>query len=355
MKIYNFLISIILSITAVNAQKESALDDFGRIILNTYLPDGGNLTTEARNLLETKLNQIATNYGMSGSDINPRFIITASLNIGTKDIIAGPPQMIAQNIEMTIFIGDAFENKLYSNTILNLKGVGTNENKAIIDAIKKTNPKNSEISSFIEASKNKIIAYYNTKCNLILKDANELKKLGKYTEAIYELSLVPNICQECYYKCLDTLYVVYKQKINEDCKTLLQQAKVIWAGSLDKGGAEKAGQLLRQIRPGASCQNEVDLFIKTISLKLEADAKDEWEFKMKQYEDQVAKERELLKMQEEQMQRNYELAKEDQRQQDIQGARNFELDKIQTNAYREIAIEYAKNQPKTIYNNINWK
>lgn len=35
---------------------------------------------------------------------------------------------------------------------------------------------------------------------------------------------------------------------------------------------------------------------------------------------------------------------------------NLELDKICVNAYRVVAVEYAKKQPKTIsYNNINWR
>lgn len=339
----------------VNAQNESRLDDFGRIVLNTYLSEQSSLTPEARNLLETKLNQIATNYGMSGSELNPRFIITASINIGTKDIIAGPPQMIAQNIEITFFIGDAIENKIYSNSIVALKGVGTNENKAFIDALKRINPKNKEVSAFIEEAKAKIITYYNSQCDFILKDALALRKLGKYNEAIYKLSVVPNVCQVCYFRCLDTLNVIYQQKTNEDCKVKLQQAKTIWAGNQDKEGAEKTVEILTQIRPGANCQGEVDAFIKTITAKLEADAKAELEFKMKQYEDQVAREKELLKMQDEQAQRDHDLAKENQRQQEIQAVRNFELDKIRTNAYNEIAIEYAKNQPKTVYNNINWK
>jgi len=39
-----------------------------------------------------------------------------------------------------------------------------------------------------------------------------------------------------------------------------------------------------------------------------------------------------------------------------QAIRNLELDKIRVNAYREVAVEYAKNQPKTInYNNIYWR
>ena len=350
-----FALSILFSSVFVNAQTESKFNDFGRIVLNTYLSKQINLTPDTRNLLETKLDQIVTYNGVSGSELNPRFIITAAINIGTKDIIAGPPQMIAQNIEVTFFIGDAIENKIYSNSIVSLKGVGMNENKAFIDAFKKINSKSKEFSSFIEEAKTKIITYYNTQCDFILRDVLVLRNLGKYDAAIYKLSVVPNVCRTCYFRCLDTLSVIYQQKINEDCKIKLQQAEAIWARIQDKEGAEKAADLLTQILPGANCQSEVEGLIQTIKTKLEADAKAEFDFKLKQYEDQIATEKELLRMQDEQAKRSHELAKENQRQQEIQANRNFELDKIRINAYNKIAIEYAKNQPKTVYNNINWK
>ena len=331
------ILFILISAIAISGRGQDKADDLGRIALNTYLPVESNLTADTRNLLETKLNQISTTYGMNGSEINPRFIITAAINIGTKDIIAGPPQMIAQNMEMTIFIGDAIENKIFSNLILNLKGVGTNENKALIDAIKTINAKDKGISLFVEEAKSKIIIYYNTQCNFLLKDALALRKSGKYNEAIYKLSIVPDVCQECYFRCMDTLNIIFQQKINQDCKVLLQQAKSAWAVKQNTEGAEEVAELLRQIQPGASCQNEVDVFIKTVTEKLDANAKAEWKFKMKQYEDQVAMEKEQVKLQGE------------------QSARNQELDKIRINAYREIAVEYAKNQPKTVYSNIYWR
>lgn len=328
---------ILISAIAISGKGQDKADDLGRIALNTYLPVKSNLTADTRNLLETKLNQISTTYGMSGSEINPRFIITAAINIGTKNIIAGPPQMIAQNMEVTIFIGDAIENKIFSNLILSLKGVGTNENKALIDAIKKISPKDKEVSLFVEESKSNIIDYYNSQCNFLLKDALALRKSGKYNEAIYKLSIVPNVCQECYFRCLDTLSVIYQQKINQDCKVLFQQAKTAWAVKQNTEGAEEVGVLLRQIKPGASCQNEVDIFVKTMTEKLDANAKAEWKFKMKQYEDQVAMEKEQVKLQSE------------------QSVRNQELDKIRISAYRDIAVEYARNQPKTVYSNIYWR
>jgi hypothetical protein len=121
--------ALILSVAAITINAQAKLDDFGRIVLNTYLPDSLAIPTEAKNLLITKLNQIKSNNGMGGSQANPRFIITANVNVGTKDIIAGPPQMIAQNIDITFFVGDAVTNTIFSNTTLSLKGVGTMRTK----------------------------------------------------------------------------------------------------------------------------------------------------------------------------------------------------------------------------------
>ncbi len=325
------------------------LDDFGRIILNSHISEKLELSTEVKNTLLTKLDQISSANGMGGSQINPRFIITANLTIGTKDIIAGPPQMLAQNLELTLFIGDAITNTIFSTISLSLKGVGTNENKAYIDAFKNINPKNKEVVAFLEEGKTKIINYYSTNCDFILKDAQALTKQEKYDEAIYKLSLVPDVCKECYFKCLDTLTAIYQKKIDADCKIKLNQAKSLWAAQQSPVGAEKSGDILSTINPMASCQGEIDSFIKTIDTKLKADEKARWEFKMKQYADKIEAQKEQVRITEEK-------EKRDDTYRETQSTRNYEIDKIRVNSYREVAIEYARNQPRTVtYNNIYWR
>ena len=351
---------LFLTVVAIRSNAQVKLDDFGRIILNTYLPDNLSLPSEAKNLLVTKLNQITSNNGIGGSQANPRFIITANVNVGTKDILAGPPQMIAQNIDITFFIGDAETNTIFSNTTLSLKGVGTNENKAFIDALKTINPKNKEVIAFLEEGKIKIINYYSTNCDFIIKDAQTLVKQEKYDEAIYQLSLVPDVCQDCYFKCLETLTQIYQQKIDADCKVKFNEAKVTWSAAQTPDGAEKAGDILSTIHPMAACQPEISSFIKKIDAKLKADEKARWQFKMKQYADKIAAQKEQVRIAEEKGKRddNY---RENQSQrnaisQENQSSRNFELDKIRVNSYRVIAVEQARNQPKTIiYNKIYWR
>jgi len=343
------ILFIYITTLAFNSEAQVRLDDFGRIILNTYLPDNIAAPAEAKNLLTTKLNQITSNNGMGGSQANPRFIITANVNVGTKDIIAGPPQMIAQNIDITLFVGDALSNTIFSNVTLSLKGAGTNENKAFIEALKTINPKNKEVVAFLEEGKNKIIGYYATQCDFIIKDAQTLVKQEKYDEAIYQLALVPEVCQECYFKCLDTLSSIYQQKIDADCKIKFNDAKTTWTAAQNPAGAEKAGDVLSTINPMASCQTEVSAFIKTIDAKLKADEKARWQFKMKQYADKIAAQKEQVRIAEEKGER-------DDVYRENQSSRNYELDKIHSNNSREIAVEHAKNQPKTVtYNNVYWR
>ena len=77
MKKLTFLFVWIALFSGLSAQVKS--DDFGRIILNTYLPEELTLPGEAKDALINKLNQISSNNGMGGSQVNPRFIITANI------------------------------------------------------------------------------------------------------------------------------------------------------------------------------------------------------------------------------------------------------------------------------------
>jgi hypothetical protein len=315
-----FIAILLFTFVAITSYAQVKLDDFGRIVLNAYLPDNIAIPSEAKNLLLTKLNQITSNNGMSGSQANPRFIITANVNLGTKDIIAGPPQMIAQNLDVTLFIGDAITNSIFSNTTLNLKGVGTNENKAFLDALKTINPKNKEVLAFLEEGKNKIINYYSTNCDFILKEATTLSDQFKFNEAIYKLMMVPNVCKECYFTAKDAATLIFNKKIESECTEKLKEAKLIWAAEPTENGALKASAIMISIIPSNECKTGINKLASEIKNKLQLEQKKKYDFDMLE------------------MQKRYDT----------------ELKII--DAQKEISIEYLRNQPKTVtYNNIYWR
>ena len=315
-----FIAVLILTFVAISSNAQVKLDDFGRIVLNTYLPDNIEIPSEAKNLLITKLDQITSNNVMGGSQANPRFIITANVNVGTKDIIAGPPQMIAQNIDITFFVGDAVANTIFSNTTLSLKGVGTNENKAFIEAFKTINPKNKEVLAFLEEGKTKIINYYSTNCDFIIKDAQTLSDQFKFNEAIYQLMMVPNVCKECYFKAKDAATLIFKKKIESDCSEKLKEAILIWAAEPTENGALKASAIMINIIPSDNCKTEINKLAIEIKNKLQLEQKKKYDF-------------EMLEMQ-----------------------KHYDTDQKRLDALIEIAVELAKNKPKAVtYYNINWR
>lgn len=325
-KVYSIIYFSFLLINA-RAQEVPKLNDFGRIALNPFVSEQAKLPSEAKSQLEIKLKQIATNYGMAGSVANPRFIITANISITTKDIVAGPPQKIAQNMDITIFIGDAIENKIFANIVISISGVGTNENKAFIDAIKQINTKNKKIETFLEEAKTKIVAYYSTQCDFINQKAIALKQQEKYSEAIYTLAQIPEVCKECYFKALNEMAVIYDLKINADGKARLSEAKAIWSANPNNEGAQKAINLIMQIKPQAKCYTEASALLTTMNTKI------------------IADEKERLRKQEEYDKRQQEINAENNKQQ-------AEIEKQRINAYREVAVEYAKNQPQVVYRNV---
>lgn len=329
MKKLFFTILIALQIANSNAQEVIKLDDFGRIALNTYVSNDLKIPLEAKNQLEIKLKQLASRYGMAGTTANPRFIITAAISITTKDIIAGPPQMIAQNMDMTLFIGDAIDNKVFANTTISLKGVGTNENKAFIDAIKQINIQRKDLKAFLEEAKTKIVSYYATQCDFIINKVEALKGQEAYNEALYNLALVPDICKDCYFKCLNEMSIVYDLKINSEGKRLLDKAITTWAANPNQEGANEATEFIKQINPKAKCIHDASKLLKRINSKL------------------IADEKERLRKEEEYEKRQQIIDAENTKQQAA-------LEKERINAYRQIAVEYAKNQPAVIYRNVYW-
>lgn len=354
------IIALLLLIVCAGHAKSQNLNDFGRIVLNTFVQEQSSVPEEAKNLLKTKLDQIATNYGMAGSNSNPRFVLTASVNVISKDITPGPPAMISENIEITFIIGDAISQTSFSNAVLALKGVGTNENKALIQAIKGINANSSQIKSLIENGKSEIINFYATQCDFIIKDAETMVAQGKHEEAIYNLSLVPDVCKECYFKCLDKLASTYQDKIDKDCQQKLTESNAIWSAKLSPEGADIVAEIINTVDAQANCQEDIKTLNDEIKVKLAADEKARWEFKMKQYNDRVAAEKEAVRIAEQSAIRNDEFrenqAQRDQEYNNKLATRNYELDKLRINAYRTVATEYARNQPKTVtYNNIYWR
>ncbi len=254
-----------------------------RIPLTIIIPDQiDGITAGSASYLSNKLKQVAAQNGLAAGDDFSRFFITATITPVTKDIVPGPPQQIAQNLEITFYIADYYDQKIFATTTVNVKAVGTNETKCYINGIKNINVKSKDLVQFVETGKQKIVDYYNAQCETIIKNAHSLAGQRSYEEALYLLTAVPDVC-DCYDKVLAATQEVYQKYIDHLCDVNLAKAKSVWAAEQNSTGAEKAGEYLSYIYPDAKCYNDAQSLYNEIKGKV----LDDWRFVMKIYQDGV--------------------------------------------------------------------
>ena len=313
----------LLMIIGYNAYSQNTLgksDDAARITLAAYVPQQiDKMPNAARSILANKLNQIVTQNGMGGAANNERFIITANVNVISKDLTATAPPMTALVLEVTLYIGDGFVGTKFSSTSINVKGVGESETKAYISALKGISPTNSNIQSFVGNGKSKIIEYYNSKCDFIIKEAQTLVSQNNFEEAIFKLTSVPEVCKECYDKCMDAVGPIYQKQIDRECKSKLMEANTAWNAAQDSYGADIAGGILAQIDPNASCYKEALALSNKIAQRIKEIDQRDWKLQLKEQQD------------------------------------NVDIQKATIKAIRDIGVAYGNGQPKTVtYNVRGW-
>ncbi len=340
MKKIAIMIIVVLMTTVSMAQ------DYGRIAINVVVPKLPNVPEEARAALETKMLQVATQYGLASNGLTDRFIMTAKVNVTSKDVTPTTPVKISQKMEVTLFIGDVVDNKVYESVMLSVSGIGQSETQSMIKAFNQIKPANPKLKVFVENAEQKIVEYYTDNCSYILAEANSLAQQRKYDAAIAKLMAVPEVCKECYEQCMAKAIVVYQSKLNSDGEALVQKARSQWLAKRDYASANEALATLIGVDPQSSAQTEAQKLLAEINRhlrsveaarakaakeaaeKAEAREQRDWDFKVKQYEDNMAMAR--------------------QRQKD-----STIIQREQIAAAREVGVAYGKNQPKSVtYNNI---
>ncbi|MEW4923354.1 hypothetical protein [Algibacter sp. 2305UL17-15] len=306
MKKIIYCIMFLVSLTLLGQENDNG------ITLGAYIPEQSEgVPAHAKNMLKNKLERIITENGISDNVYNSRFIITPNITVLTKNITGTAPPMVVLNIDLTLYIGDGIAGNLFSSKSISLKGVGTNENKAYMAALKRVNPKNPDIKRFITNGKQKIIEFYNNNCGLMIKKAQTFEAQNNFEDALFTLASVPE-ASDCYDKVKSIIKPLYTKTIDRDCKVKLNEASAIWAANQDINAANEAGLLLSSIEPTASCFPQV----KTLYAKIAARAKDlgdrNWNYALKVLE--------------------------------------VKADTIQ--AARDVGMAYGKNQPESVTYNI---
>ena len=338
-----------------------SLYSFGQtdqLYISVVQPERSEISAEAGKQLERKMTQLLTANGISSQDANNRFVITAKVDITSKDIVASTPQRISEKMDLTFLVGDVVENKVFETITIPLIGIGINENKAFIAAINQIKPQNKDLVAFLDRSKNKIIEYYAVRCSQIIKQAQKLASGNEYDEAIYQLMQIPDIC-DCAKESQDLMIEYTIKRNNAIAAQLYNEAKARWAASPTSEGASNVADIIARIPANTASQKNIDALIKSINNKLRADEKRQWDFKMKQYSDAQEKEQREYQLRVDQQmadnkyrekrleadtqQKKSEMEARQRQQAEEQATRRKWID-----AAKSVGLGFVNNLPKTV-------
>ena len=183
-------------------------DDADRLAIAPVIDEESSIPQAAQNLLNTRMLQIITKNGMAAEPDKALFFMKALVNEISKDITPTSPPMHAYNLEVVLSVVDKLTGNVAHTTSYEVRGVGSNETKAYIQGIKQLNASSPQMRKFVDESKTKILEYYNSNCDNVIKYTETLVQQGNKNEAIDVLEGVPNISKECYMKCQEKLATI---------------------------------------------------------------------------------------------------------------------------------------------------
>ena len=396
------LLFITATVTAQNTRGKA--NDAGRIVLNTFIEDLEGVPAGALKMLKTKITQMASKNGMGGSESFPRFVMSADIDILTQDITPTAPPKTALTLGVTLYIGDGIEGTVFATEYIELKGIGNNETKAYIQSFRALSPRNKKFNEFIETGKKKIIEYYNSRCDFILKEANTLADQKDFDKSITKLIEVPEVCKDCYDKAMDLSSTIFKRKMENECQENMSKSNSLIAqdkweeaanpiagytpdmacypdvkslltkigdhkcsvslgkakGAWAKRDSKSSASALSEISFDSSCYQEGMKLFKSISSALDAKSKQEWDLKYEKYNrDQTIKEvvAETNRLDANSQRGINELNSETQRKinsLDAESRRKVQeemvnVEKRRIEAFRQIGVAAAENQPRIKY------
>lgn len=251
------------------------------ISLYLYAPDQvENVPESSMGCLINNLSSAVTAEGLAAqNEYMTQFVLMPKVNVASNNIITNTQTQVVLNIDISLQVVDGMSGTLYASSIVNVKGVGTNETKAYNSAFRSINKKQQQIVGLVKTAKQKILSYYEMEAGNIIKKANLLAAQNNYEEAFYLLSMIPSQCSKFDASISAGLSLWEKYK-NYSCNTNLAKAEAIWASGQDYNAAINAGEYLSQILPDSECYGKAKQLYNEIKKKVG----DLWKFEMKQYD-----------------------------------------------------------------------
>lgn len=267
--------------------------------------DGDNVPQAVSDRMESQLRNMMSRAGVTGSTYESQFFIAGKFDNAFFDRIG---ERYVLNTEVTLYIGDADNQKIFASKTFPVKGWGNSEERAYIKAMGDISGSNREMINWVRDAKDKIVDYYNKNYNTYLSKARTAMNSRNYDEALYWATSVPECCVG-YQQACDLALEIYRKNTDYESSNMLAMARAAWAANPNQDGAAEAMSYIAMIDPASSSYSAGQ----SLASEIKKTVRSDYEFETQEkYRDAVA------------------------------------LEKKRIDAARAIGVAWGQNQPKTI-------
>lgn len=219
--------------------------------------------------------------GMANQDGD--FVLTASLSVLEKEVTPTAPPQYAVKIEVMTYVVNLLDDIVVAENTFTIKGVDSNENKALLRAINQINSRPDASKSFIATARENIINYYSDKAEALMLKANSLAKAGQFNEALATLEPIPE-CVPSYSEVSVLKDQIFSQWVDTEAVSYITEAK----SNMALGNYEQAYNSLLCVNPLSSKFPEVQTLSNEIDKRIIAAEKAATAAKIREQETAVA-------------------------------------------------------------------
>lgn len=282
-----FTMALVL-LMAAPAWAQGADSGEAPLSLNVYIPDDSGLPAGSQKIMEAKLAAAATANGFGGNGGDNRFVIVPRVEVINESKTETVPQKTSVDVMVHLYVGDGVSGNLFSSESFELKGVGSGRQQAYDSALRKLQPRNSELQAMLAVGRERIYQYYNAQYPAIIKEAKAAYAEGNQDMALSLLYTIPPSCKG-HGEAMDLASKWGGEIVENNNNAILAQARAAWSASPDEVGADKAMELIGQIDPSSSAFAGAKTLSNEIKNRMQAVNDREWKHQL----DLEAKEHQL--------------------------------------------------------------
>lgn len=250
------IFSIIAGIAALTVNADDCDLHIQVVTPDTEMSAGDSSVGE---LLAVRLTNVLTATGVTADENYGQFYISGRFTDLYKETTQNAPIQTVVTTDLTLMVADIFGNKVFDSETFELRGVGTSQQRAYINAIRTLTKDNKRLSAFVDRARRKVITYFDNNYKSLLSKAATAAATNDYDQALYFAGLIPTCCVG-YPEAEQMMLKYYQSDINRKGVILLNQAKSEFAISPNAEGAARAYALLNQIDPSSSAYSAAQSF-----------------------------------------------------------------------------------------------